>query len=315
MLLSALILLAITLSVQSQLFSNSNNQRTLLADVQKLNFIQGSYSNSRRSSAILQLNCVGGTAKCDYYHLPKTVTCTNAGFHRGQDIEWRCEARFDNGYKFGEFQVSCEGYDYADDPYILKDSCGLEYELDFDYAETRQHSNGNLSNSDDSSYFIKIILFAIIGILIYAIYKNRQDIQQQQQTDPGTNSDDSSSHSLPDTNDSTSNTYSTSSTHSSTNSTSNTNSASNTNNNRGGWNWNNIGFSLIGTLIGNSIWSMGSSLFFPRRGAYNAGYNRWGGGGRTWGSGYSGTSSYSRSSGFSSGGSSMKSGFGGTKRR
>ncbi|WP_411023341.1 hypothetical protein, partial [Salmonella sp. s51228] len=120
-------------------------------------------------------------------------------------------------------QVSCEGYDFADDSYILKDSCGLEYDLDFDYSETRHYSDGNFSHSDDSSYFLKIVLFAIIGILIYAIYKNRQEMQQQEHTDPGTNTDDSSSYSPPDTND-------------------RTHSASN---NRGGWNinWNNIGFS------------------------------------------------------------------------
>lgn len=31
----------------------------------------------------------------------------------------------DNAYRFGDIDVSCEGYDYADDPYILKGSCGV----------------------------------------------------------------------------------------------------------------------------------------------------------------------------------------------
>ena len=33
-------------------------------------------------------------------------------------------------YKFGAIEVVCEGYDYADDQYILKGSCGLEYKLE-----------------------------------------------------------------------------------------------------------------------------------------------------------------------------------------
>ena len=33
-------------------------------------------------------------------------------------------------FKFGKVQVSCEGYDYPDDPYILAGSCGLEYTID-----------------------------------------------------------------------------------------------------------------------------------------------------------------------------------------
>ena len=30
-----------------------------------------------------------------------------------------------NTYQFGRIQVTCEGYDYPDDPYILKGSCGV----------------------------------------------------------------------------------------------------------------------------------------------------------------------------------------------
>ena len=31
----------------------------------------------------------------------------------------------DKSYQFGRIQVSCEGYDYPDDPYVLKGSCGV----------------------------------------------------------------------------------------------------------------------------------------------------------------------------------------------
>ena len=31
----------------------------------------------------------------------------------------------DSGYQFGRIQVSCEGYDYPDDPYVLRGSCGV----------------------------------------------------------------------------------------------------------------------------------------------------------------------------------------------
>ena len=31
----------------------------------------------------------------------------------------------DSQYRFGEIAVSCEGYDYPDDPYVLKGSCGV----------------------------------------------------------------------------------------------------------------------------------------------------------------------------------------------
>ena len=37
----------------------------------------------------------------------------------------------DNAFRFGNVEVVCEGYDYPDDPYILKGSCGLEYTIDY----------------------------------------------------------------------------------------------------------------------------------------------------------------------------------------
>ncbi len=31
----------------------------------------------------------------------------------------------DNDYRFGRVEVSCEGYDYPEDPYVLRGSCGV----------------------------------------------------------------------------------------------------------------------------------------------------------------------------------------------
>ena len=46
-------------------------------------------------------------------------------------LQWECKSDMDNLYRFGEIEVICEGYDYPDDPYITKGSCGLEYTLEY----------------------------------------------------------------------------------------------------------------------------------------------------------------------------------------
>ena len=46
-------------------------------------------------------------------------------------FQWECKSDMDNLYRFGEIEVLCEGYDYPDDPYITKGSCGLEYTLEY----------------------------------------------------------------------------------------------------------------------------------------------------------------------------------------
>ena len=45
--------------------------------------------------------------------------CRNVGSD-GFDVQWECKAEMDDSYRFGKIQVSCEGYDYPNDPYILK---------------------------------------------------------------------------------------------------------------------------------------------------------------------------------------------------
>ena len=50
----------------------------------------------------------------------------------------------DNLYRFGSVEVVCEGYDYPDDPYILKGSCGLEYTLEL----TKEGQNKNQGTYD-----------------------------------------------------------------------------------------------------------------------------------------------------------------------
>ena len=39
--------------------------------------------------------------------------------------QWECKADMDSAYRFGRIQVSCEGYDNPDDPYVLRGSCGV----------------------------------------------------------------------------------------------------------------------------------------------------------------------------------------------
>ena len=58
------------------------------------------------------------------------MQCYNRGFD-GVDVQWECKSDMDNDFRFGRVDVVCEGYDYPDDPYITRGSCGLEYTLDY----------------------------------------------------------------------------------------------------------------------------------------------------------------------------------------
>lgn len=85
----------------------------------------------RRTSPVLQLRCVAPEDLCSKYPISSAV-CTHQGKDtRNQDI-WKCEApNVSDMVKIqdGSWTVSCEGYSFPDDPYVLAGSCGIEYSL------------------------------------------------------------------------------------------------------------------------------------------------------------------------------------------
>lgn len=41
-------------------------------------------------------------------------------------MQWECKASLPDGVLFGEIQVTCEGYDFPEDPYVLLAQMGDE---------------------------------------------------------------------------------------------------------------------------------------------------------------------------------------------
>ncbi len=125
-------------------FGSSDPGKVLLRDVQVLTLKSGQMTTGRRSSPVPQLNCVGGSAQGQFK--PQVVQCYNRGSD-GQDVQWECKSDMDNLYRFGNVEVICEGYDYPDDPYILKGSCGLEYTLEYTKARNKKGVKSRCSSS------------------------------------------------------------------------------------------------------------------------------------------------------------------------
>ncbi|XP_025110985.1 store-operated calcium entry-associated regulatory factor-like isoform X2 [Pomacea canaliculata] len=163
----------------------SNGDRILLKDVSALTLYSNKMTTGRRSSPVPQLKCVGGTAYG--YFAPDVVQCYNRGSD-GNDIQWECRATMDGDYKFGKLDVLCEGYDYPNDPYVLKGSCGLEYELDFTKEgemHRKQSQSYSHSHRDDGhskhhntqfgtqsgSVFGHLLFVGGVAVVIYIVYK------------------------------------------------------------------------------------------------------------------------------------------------
>lgn len=136
-----------------------------LRDVSTLTLHRGQYTTARRSESIPQLQCVGGSAGCK--HAPQVVQCYNRGSD-GIDVQWECRAKLNKNVEFGKIEVSCEGYDYPDDSYILYGSCGLKYQLN--YADDNASDDILHRNADEWSLLGKIAVVACIAFIAYLVY-------------------------------------------------------------------------------------------------------------------------------------------------
>ena len=107
--------------------SATNVDRVRLRDVQVVTGVRGQKTQGRRSSPVDQLTCLHTD---DSSIVASSIQCRNVGWN-GNDVEWRCEApNMPNGFDLDVGTVvSCEGFDYPDDPYILAGSCGIEYRI------------------------------------------------------------------------------------------------------------------------------------------------------------------------------------------
>lgn len=149
-------MLSITLAILFALSVSAQPGRVHIQDVRAITLHRGQYTTFRRTSPVPQLRCVGGC-----YQDLSVVQCENKGFD-GHDAVWECKADLDNAYRFGRLSVSCEGYDYPEDPYITAGSCGLEYTLETTGARPARTETYVHTYSETDAVVIGFLLFLLI---------------------------------------------------------------------------------------------------------------------------------------------------------
>ncbi|GAC94195.1 transmembrane protein [Pseudozyma hubeiensis SY62] len=83
-------------------------RRVALSSLRTLTFYSGKHTAFRRTSPLPHLTCIG--SPCRRFQ-PDVVQCTAMG-----DGQWKCSADLPVTIRMGRVEVSCEGYDYAEDP-------------------------------------------------------------------------------------------------------------------------------------------------------------------------------------------------------
>lgn len=159
----------------------------LLSEVQSLTLRSGAKTTHRRVSASPQLKCISHANICKLHEVD-LMRCTNQGSgYSSEDIQWSCTTSLPSTLKLGSTDVICEGYANADDEYVLKGSCGVEYRLILSEEGEKQyphlasggggrawgsksspHTGGSDEGKLDWSGIIFIFIF--VGILAWMLY-------------------------------------------------------------------------------------------------------------------------------------------------
>jgi hypothetical protein len=150
-------ILFLSLLSLASLVTSKSPDKVRLTDIDVLTFVRGKQTTARRSSALPQLKCVKGA--CDAKHQPATAQCRNVGTD-GSDVNWKCEADLGPNVKFGQLEVSCEGFSSPSDPFVLVGSCGLEYEL---IAQRDVVGDASPSSVDVGT----LVMFAAVGFFVW----------------------------------------------------------------------------------------------------------------------------------------------------
>lgn len=167
----------------------------LLSEVQSLTLRgNGAMTSHRRVPAMPQLKCISNKEVCKLYE-PDVMRCTNQGSSYGdEDIQWSCTATLPEELKFGSTDVICEGYSSADDPYVLKGSCGVEYRLVLtnkghqrypDISDGSGWFNNGSGGVDISAWLFGVIFVVILGWILYSACCAAQNQQRPQRRRPG----------------------------------------------------------------------------------------------------------------------------------
>ncbi|PSS22447.1 hypothetical protein M430DRAFT_137696 [Amorphotheca resinae ATCC 22711] len=155
----------------------------LLSNVKSLTLRADAKTAHRRLPAIPQLKCKG--PGCKYYKVD-VMRCTNQGSdYDDEDVQWSCVASLPPEFKLGSTDVMCEGYDSADDPRVLKGSCGVEYRLLLTEKGEERYGSGDWFSSSPSGeawagYLFALVFLAVLAWILYSMFVGyRNNVQRR----------------------------------------------------------------------------------------------------------------------------------------
>lgn len=154
--------------------AGSSATRVLMDDIQSLSFHQGQLTTARRLKPVKQLRCVGIAGEGTEPRIG-SITCLRIGpAGRYGQRQWDCQAKLPAGMVLGNTRLTCEGYDNRADPYVLTDSCAIEYSV----VHRKIRERRSLQDSTQAA-FARLGHLVLAFVAIYFLGAERKSHQPQ----------------------------------------------------------------------------------------------------------------------------------------
>lgn len=163
---SKLLAAVISVMVVAPALVVGGHTKVLLTSISALTFTQGKYTTGRRSSPLPQLTCSSGPCSTAV----PSVQCANAGNDGAGNVQWKCETELPKGIRLGLIDVSCEGYNNPEDPYVLAGSCGLTYGLIDERRPASSSATFTTVEYTDSSSGWDLWSWLLLALILYAVW-------------------------------------------------------------------------------------------------------------------------------------------------
>ncbi|OAP57544.1 hypothetical protein AYL99_08282 [Fonsecaea erecta] len=150
----------------------------LLSKVSAITVRAGKQTTSRRVSPVPQLRCVGPSRICKLYTVD-VMRCTNEGSDYDENnVQWSCRASLPEEFKLGSTDVTCEGYESSEDPYVLSGSCGVEYTLLLTEKGEEKYGSGSFMDfrgsggrENAAEKYAGYLFMALFGLVLFIILR------------------------------------------------------------------------------------------------------------------------------------------------
>lgn len=150
-------------------FVSAARGRVHMSDINAVTFTSGYRTRSRRGETYPQMQLDRHTPRAIRRASPSSIQCYQQAYNAfNGESHWECVADLPRGVKLGNFHISCEGYDYPGDEFVLDGSCAINYRLER-AKSSYKYSSSFTPITEKRSFELSEMLVVVFIVVVFIV--------------------------------------------------------------------------------------------------------------------------------------------------